>query len=271
MPPVFPRKFRQLTLWLITAALAAPSFAQINIPVRPSGVTTLLLASDVANGIIGPAPGSRVRVPPLEQLRLVVPEGWTHSIQWTKDGKTIAGATGRVYTIPLTTTSDRGFYTVTGAPFPFIATGVSLDVVSRGHVGNFSTRVELTASGGPQIVGFAVQGTAPKNLLLRAVGPSLRPFGLSKPAAQPRLRFFDSSGQEMGFIHPAVVVDIDAFFISVGAFPLIPGERDSFDYGEFKPGTYTIHVDDAARQGGTVLIEVYEFDQGPTPRSGPLR
>ena len=71
-------------------------------------------------------------------------------------------------------------------------------------------------------------------------------------------------------MHPAVVVDLDAFFASAGAFPLLAGERDAFDYGEFKPGAYTIQVSDATGQGGTVLVETYEFTAGPQPRVTPL-
>ena len=62
---------------------------------------------------------------------------------------------------------------------------------------------------------------------------------------------------------------MDAFFAAVGAFPLIPGERDAYDYGEFKPGAYTIQVSDPSGSGGTVLVETYEFSTGPLPRTSP--
>ena len=253
-------------------AFVAPALAQPTPPifVRPSGATTLTLGADVANGIVAPAPGSRVRVPPLEQVVMLVPDGWPHPIQWTKDNQPIAGATGRSYVIPLATTVDSGRYNLTGAPFPFITTGITLDVVTAGHLGNFSTRIELAPGATLQTVGFFVNGTVGKNILVRAVGPSLKQFGLTKLVAQPRLRFFDAAGREIGFVHPAVVVDLDAFFTAVGAFPLLSGERDAFDYGEFKPGAYTFQVSDASGQGGTVLVETYEFTAGPKPRVTPL-
>jgi hypothetical protein len=248
--------------------LATAALAQI---ARPGGITTLTLGADVANGIVAPAPGSRVRVPPLERVTLLVPEGWSYSIQWTKDGKAIPGATGRSYLIPLATTADSGTYHVAGAPFPFITTGIALEVVPAGHLGNFSTRLELAAgAGGTQTIGFVVGGTSPKNLLVRAVGPSLKQFGLTKLAAQPRLRFFDSAGREFGFVHPAIVMDFEAFFASVGAFPLLAGERDAFDYGAFKPGACTIQVSDAAGLGGTVLVETYEYTTAPAPAMAGL-
>ena len=254
-------------LFSAALCLGSATFAQVS---RPAGITTLTLGADVANGIIAPAPSSRVRVPPLEQVRLLVPEGWSYPIQWTKDNKPMASATGRSYPIALAATSDSGFYNITGAPFPFIATGISLDVVTPGHLGNFSTRLELAAgSGVTQIVGFFVAGTSSKSLLIRTVGPSLRPFGVTKPAAQPRLRFFDAAGKEIGFTHPAVVVDLAGFFSSVGAFALTGGET-SFDYGPFPPGAYTVHVSDQSSQGGTVLVEAYEFSTGPAPQVTPI-
>ena len=234
-----------------------------------AGVTTLVLGLDVANGVIPAAPGSRVRVPPYERVTLVLPDSWTYPIQWRKDNQPIAGATGHTFAIPLATTADSGRYNVTGAPFPFIATGILLEVVPGGNVGNFSVRLELAPGAGIQIVGFVVSGTSPKNLLIRAVGPTLGVFGIAKPAARPRVRFYDSTGTQIGFTHPAIVVDMGAFFASVGAF-LLSGGETSYDYGPFSRGAYTIQVADESGQGGTVLVEAYEFTTGPQPLVTPV-
>ncbi len=254
---------KALGLLALGFALAVAARAQVPY----AGVTTLVMGLDVSNGIVPAAPASRVRVPPNERVTLILPDSWTYPIQWRKDNAPIAGATGHTLFIPLATSADSGRYDVTGAPFPHTATGIVLEVVAAGHLGNFSSRFELPAGATTHIVGFVVSGASSKNLLVRAVGPSLRQFGLTKPVAQPLLRFFDSAGKEIGFVHPAVVVDLDAFFAAVGAFPLIPGERDAFDYGGFKPGAYTIHVTDGSGQGGTVLVETYEFTDGPAPKA----
>lgn len=227
-------------------------------PVR-AGITALLLGSDVGNGVALPAPGSRVRVPLYEEVRLLVPEGWSHPIQWTKDDQPIAGATGRAYIIPLATPADSGRYNITGAPFPFIATGVALDVVRQGSIGNFSARLDLAPGGTPQIVGFVVTGKTPKTLLVRAVGPSLTSFGIERFATQPRARLYDAEGKEINLGRAAVVIDWAAVFAGAGAFPLLPNTSDWREYYTLNPGAYTIHVTDESRQGGAVLVEAYEL------------
>ncbi len=254
---------------VVACALVAGASAQpptFTFLPRPEGNTVLTMGVDVANGIIAAAAGSRVRVPPFERVILLMPERWPYPIQWLKDGRAIEGATGRSFVIPFATTVDTGRYDARGAPFPTITTGIALEIVAAGHVGNFSTRAELT-TGALQTIGFVVGGTSPKSLLIRAVGPSLRPFNLPRPVAQPRFKIFDAAGREINFVHPAVVVDLPAFFTSVGAFPLIAGAGDAVDYGEFRPGAYTVLVGEQSSQGGTVLNETYEFSTGPAPAS----
>jgi hypothetical protein len=229
--------------------------------VAARGVTTLVMGMDVSNGITTPAPASRVRVPRYERVTLVAPDGWVYPVQWTKDAAPIPGAVGRTLTIPLAADSDTGRYSITGAPFPFVATGISLEVAPSGNIGNFSARFELPAGNATRTIGFVANGRG-KSLLVRAVGPTLKSFGIPNPAPQPRLRFFDASGREFGFVHVASVVDSAALFRSVGAFPLAgedPG-GSSFEYGPFPAGAYTVQVNDASGQGGIVLVEAYEMD-----------
>jgi hypothetical protein len=241
----------------ITAPL--PSLPSV-IP-TPHGTTTLLLRAKVVDGIIPQDAGSRVRVPPYDSVTLVAPEGWPSSIQWTKDGKPIAGATGPTLTIALATAADSGDYNVLGAAWPYITCGVLLEVAPLGHLSVLSARVELAPGTAPQIVGFVIGGKAQKNLLIRAVGPSLAPFGIARPAALPRLRYYDSAGQEFVSTSTGFPPDWGAIFASAGAFPLTGGERagNAYSTGLFAPGAYTVHVSDDAHQGGTALVEVYEL------------
>ena len=124
-----------------------------------------------------------------------------------------------------------------------------------------SARVELAPGTAPQIVGFVVGGKSRKNLLLRAVGPSLAQFGIAKPAALPRLRYYDSAGEEFVSSSAGFPPDWDAIFASAGAFPLTGGERagDAYTTVSLDPGLYSVHVFDDAKLGGTALVEVYEL------------
>jgi len=241
--------------------IAAPLPSLPSVIPTPHGTTTLLLRAKVVNGIIPEDAGSRVRVPPYDSVTLVAPEGWPSSIQWTKDGKSIAGATGPTLTIALATAADAGEYNVLGAAWPYITCGVLLEVAPLGHLSVLSVRVDLVAGAASQVVGFAIGGKSQKNLLIRAVGPSLTQFGIAKPVALPYLRYYNSAGEEFVSTTTGFPPDWNAIFASVGAFPLTGGERANpvCSTALFAPGAYTLHVSDAAQQGGTVLVEIYEL------------
>lgn len=242
----------------LTLVLATAIRAQV---ATVAGVTTLTMGLDVGNGIVPPAPPSRVRVPPYERVYLVLPDSWTYPIQWRKDNQPIAGATGHTLTLPLATSNDSGFYTVTGAPFPFGATGIRLEVVEAGHVGNFSARVELAPGSTSATVGFVVTGQTAKAFFVRAVGPSLKTFGIARPVAEPGFRIFDATGKDLDLnvVRPTVVLfDWAEVFPAAGAFPLAAGEKSYRDY-TLVPGAYTLQATDNSQQGGTLLLEVYEF------------
>lgn len=245
--------------------------------VRPPGVTRLQFATDISNGFVPPEFPGRVRVPPYEQVWLLAPTPWPYTIQWTKNGNAIPGATSSPLILRQVTGEDSGLYSLAVAelspnngPAP-IATRVQLDVVREGHVGNFSARVILQPGNDIQIVGYVVEGRVPKRLLIRAVGPSLKQFGVHQPATLPRFRLLKSDGSDYTVIRPAIVYPIaywTALFKQAGAFPLLfdgDGERAhlAFDTYDLPPGAYTVHVTDDAALGGQVLVEVYEFDTYP--------
>jgi len=237
---------------------------------RTPKVTRLELKVDVANGIVPPQEPWRVYVPTSEQVVMVPPPEWPTAVQWTKDGVAIPGASGGQLIIPAVTRSDSGLYSiVSNAPFPRIPTRIQLEVMSRGRFGNFSARLKLTPGKDTQVVGFAVVGKETKRLLVRAVGPSLRPFGVANPAPKPRLRIYTDDGKELDLVRVAVVPPPrywDEIFRQAGAFPLTGGEMPfvSYDALELPPSTYTVHVTDDSGTGGEVLVELYEFDTFPS-------
>ncbi len=244
------------------AALLAPAQAQNSQVTFPGnrGITTLVLGMDISNGIVAPSSGSHVRVPPYEWVTLQVPSSWTYPIQWWKDGKPIAGATGTSLLLAPAVQSDSGSYGITGAPFPLIATPVALDVVPAGHAANFSARLQLAPGSGSQTIGFVVAGKTAASYLFRAVGPSLAAFGIAQPASVPHFRVFDSSGKQVSFTRVALAWDWPATFASVGAFPLTGGELpgSAYDVYPIAPGAYTVEVSDDSGKGGTVLFEAYD-------------
>jgi len=65
--------------------------------------------------------------------------------------------------------------------------------IFRSRLTNISTRGRVEQEQRQLIAGAVIVGTAPKELLIRAAGPTLANFGVSGPLAKPRLQLFDSS------------------------------------------------------------------------------
>jgi hypothetical protein len=59
---------------------------------------------------------------------------------------------------------------------------------------NISTRMRVDTGTNVLIEGFIITGSAPKNVALRGIGPSLSAFGIPDPLADPTLELHDSSG-----------------------------------------------------------------------------
>lgn len=139
---------------------------------------------------------------------------------------------------------------------------------------NMSTRGFVDEDGN-LIAGFVVQGTAPKRVLVRAVGPGLGAFGVTGALSDPVLEVHDASGatvaknnnwtvpQPLDATHPAApAADIAAAAATTGAFPLANGSKDSAVVVTLNPGAYTAVVTGAAHASGAILVEMYEL---PTP------
>ena len=70
-------------------------------------------------------------------------------------------------------------------------------IIATGFARNFSTRLVLGTGEFVLIGGFIVDGTAPKKVMIRGIGPSLAPAGVATPSADPRLSLRDSGGAEI--------------------------------------------------------------------------
>ncbi|MBL9189822.1 MAG: immunoglobulin domain-containing protein [Opitutaceae bacterium] len=106
------------------------------------------------------------------------------------------------------------------------------------------------------IAGFNLAGTGTKQLLVRAVGPTLADFGVAGTLADPILELYSGTTKiaENDNWAPALAPT----FVSVGAFALTAGSRDAALVTNLSPGTYTVQVRGAANGTGQALIEVYE-------------
>lgn len=159
-------------------------------------------------------------------LVVVLPPG-NYTAQLTGAGNTAGSALVEVYELPTTQANPR--------------------------LTNLSTRGMVSAAE-PITAGFVITGGT-KNVLVRAIGPSLTLFGV--PAADtlrsPRMSILDASGAPVGNVGPANG-DLRA---RVGAFPLPAGGLDAEAAVTLAPGAYTVQVSGTNGSTGMVLVELY--------------
>jgi hypothetical protein len=114
--------------------------------------------------------------------------------------------------------------------------------------------------------GFVISGSASKQVLIRAVGPTLSaaPFNVPGMMADPKLDLFSGQTVINSSNDWGGSATLAAAFTSVGAFNLASAtSRDAALLVTLAPGTYTAQVTAATSSGqvgagGRVLVEVYE-------------
>src|SRR5262249_23468235 len=133
---------------------------------------------------------------------------------------------------------------------------------------NLSTR-GLTSSGDNVLIGgFIVTGTDPKQVVLRALGPSLANSGLTGTLADPVLTLYDSDGH--------VVASNDNWQEGPGAAAVAADGRAPTDPLEAAtlqtliPGAYTSVVNGRHFGPGIALAEIYDLSPSQTSRLANL-
>ena len=131
---------------------------------------------------------------------------------------------------------------------------------------NISTRGIVRTGAAVMIGGFIVQGTIPKQLLVRAIGPTLATFGVSNVLADPQLDLYDSTGaiifsnNDWQAQSAQGVADVTA----TGKAPVDP--REAAIVVTLNPGAYTVIVSGAGGAQGNALVEVYDLQPtNPAP------
>ena len=137
---------------------------------------------------------------------------------------------------------------------------------SNSILGNISTRSFVQTGDNVMIGGFIVQGTQPKRVILRAIGPELSQYGVPTALPDPMLELHDSAEALIasnddwqhtiigGIITSDQVRDIQAS----GHAPSNPTE--SAIIADLPPGSYTAIVRGKNIVVGVALVEVYDLD-----------
>lgn len=106
------------------------------------------------------------------------------------------------------------------------------------------------------IAGFVIEGTTPRTVLIRGVGPTLADFGVSGALADPLLRVFDAAQTKVAE-NDNWWGPLRTTFTPLGAFALKPGSRDAALQLTLDPGSYTVQVSGASGDTGEALVEIY--------------
>ncbi len=124
---------------------------------------------------------------------------------------------------------------------------------------NISARNQVGRGDDILIAGFALTGTGTKDVLIRAVGPTLSTFGVGGVLTDPRLSVLDSGGRILAN-NDNWEAGLALTFSQVGAFPLPAGSKDAAVRVNLPAGaTYTVQVIGADNGTGEALIEIYEI------------
>ena len=119
------------------------------------------------------------------------------------------------------------------------------------------------------IGGFIITGTAPKHVLLRAIGPSLTGFGISDPLGDPVLELHgpgtfvtitDDNWRDDPLQEAAILAD--------GIPP--SNDLESAIDATLPPGAYTAIVRGNGNTSGVALVEVYDLNQSVDSKLGNI-
>lgn len=156
-----------------------------------------------------------------------------------------------------------GMHAREGAKMTYIFSSSAAGSAGQAIV-NISTLARITPASESVVSGFVISGTTPRNVLIRAVGPTLGAFGLGDALARPQLSLFrgdallqTNDGWNTG---GDALITLTAAFDRAGAFRLLDeASRDSAILTSLTPGAYTVQVKSSDGASGAVLLEVYDL------------
>ncbi len=128
-----------------------------------------------------------------------------------------------------------------------------LDPTSAATVANISTRAFVDTGDNVLIAGFIVGGVDTMSVVVRALGPSLTPFGVEGAVQDPTLEVHDGNGS---------VTSNDDWAVGPNAASIPPelkpaDGRESALFMILQPGNYTAIVRGKNGSTGVSLVEVY--------------
>ncbi|MBA3963136.1 MAG: fibronectin type III domain-containing protein [Chthoniobacterales bacterium] len=167
--------------------------------------------------------------------------------------KLVAGTT---YLVAVTAYDTAGVESDYSSPIAYVATALPPGP-QQVTLENISSRISVQDGDNVMIGGFIVQGSTPKTLALRALGPSLANAGVTDVLSDPVLDLRDATG--------ALIATNDSWneadAQSLSAFGLAPTDsREAALIVTLPAGTYSAVVHGKGSHRGVALFELYNLD-----------
>ena len=211
------------------------------------------------------------------------------------DGSSFSGATSSQLTVLKVQGAETGNYAVTittamdtydgvflPAGFSAIATTAAATLTARniadvGRLVNVSVRSEVGRGAANLIAGITIGGRSPGasalRLLIRGMGPSLAPFGVTGYLADPILTLYNSSQAVAANDNWSGTAPIKSASAQVGAFAFASDDsRDAALIHDFEAGNHTVQIAGVEAQTGAAIAEAYDltpagtYDPAVSPR-----
>ena len=141
---------------------------------------------------------------------------------------------------------------------------------------NISTRALVQTGDNVMIGGFIVEGSGPKRVIIRAIGPELTQFGIANTLANPRLELHNRTGAligsnddwQMTILGGVITTNQVSDIQNSGHAPTAASE--SAIIANLQPGNYTAILRGVNNTTGVALVEVYNLDPAASSSLGNI-
>jgi hypothetical protein len=181
-------------------------------------------------------------------------------------GNTVHTVAAPITPTPTPTPTPTG--TATPSPTP-TASPSPTPTATAAQAVNLSTRMRVRPGDNVGIGGFIITGTAPKQVLLRAIGPSLTSSGISEPFPDPVLELHGSDS----FV--TITNDdwrddpVQEQLIKDSGIPPT-NDLESAIHATLVPGAYTAVFRGKDNSEGVGLVEIYDLNPGAASKLGNI-
>ena len=225
--------------------------------------STLNTASGSVTAIVGAA-GKAVVV-------IVTPssvDGASGTVNATTGSFAARSAAGAQITFTLTSASKTIAGKIAGTALTANFSGLADSVASTTRLIRFYA--QGTAGTGTQVMtgSIGLAGTGSKQVLLRAIGPTLSRYGVTGPLADPTLKLFDAktgllkaSNNNWGGSSA-----MNTLFAKLGAFALPTSSKDAALSLPLSATAYTVQILGAKSTTGLAMLQIYDADTSTAKR-----